>query len=160
MRYVLHNHQEENDDIFLSNCIVINNIDIRRKKERKRFAPLISRLRTFGKGFGIQVLEKDIWKRTVVGAHPRINGRKEVGIVSNEPSDVATARERIWFQLENVNEKVVDIRNEYVKDYTSVDIDVSDALDYLLQHFLKDALFKDDKFIGIQIDPRPCEISY
>ena len=48
--------------------------------------PLVSGLRTFGKGFGIQELERDAG-----GALPISNARKKVAIVSNEPSHVATA---------------------------------------------------------------------
>ena len=47
--------------------------------------------------------------------------------------------------------------------YTIVDLNASFRwLDrnHLLQHFLKDALFKDCKFIARQIDPSHCEISY
>ena len=60
-----------------------------------RFGPFISGLRTFGKGFRIQVLERDGWKRTVIGAVPISNGWKEMAIVSNEPGDVAITGERI-----------------------------------------------------------------
>ena len=61
---------------------------------RKTF-PLVYDSRTKGKESGIQCLEVDGRKRTVVGAHPIINGRKEMAIVSNEPGDVATTGERI-----------------------------------------------------------------
>ena len=61
---------------------------------RKTF-PLVYGSRTKGKESGIQCLEVDGRKRTVVGAHPIINGRKEMAIVSNEPGDVATTGERI-----------------------------------------------------------------
>ena len=73
---------------------MINNITLS-ISGRKETTPLISGSRTFGKRIRIQVLEINIWKRTVVGAHPKMNGRKEVTIVSNEPSDVATTGERI-----------------------------------------------------------------
>ena len=56
---------------------------------------VLSGLWTFGKGIGIQVVERDGWKRTVIGALPIINDRKEMAVVSNEPSDIATAGEPI-----------------------------------------------------------------
>ena len=55
---------------------------------------VLSGLWTFGKGIGIQVVERDGWKRTVIGAVPISNGWKEMAIVSNEPGHVATAGER------------------------------------------------------------------
>ena len=60
---------------------------------------LISVSRTKVKEFGIQILERDGWKRTVVDALPKSKARKEMAIISNEPSDVATAGERIWINL-------------------------------------------------------------
>ena len=55
-----------------------------------------------GQSASIHVLETDIRKRTIIGALPIYNCRKEMAIVSNEPGDVATAGERILIQLENV----------------------------------------------------------
>ena len=87
-----------------------------------------------------------------------------MAIGSNEPGNVATAGERIWIKLENVNKIFYDVKVfERVKDYTYVDINASDTScmerHHLLQHFLKDALFENNKFIDTQIDTSLCEIS-
>ena len=61
------------------------------------------------------------------------------------------------------DEILYDVKDERVKEYTSGDINVSDRrLDrhHLLQHFLKDALFEDDKFIVSQMDTSLYEVSY
>ena len=87
-------HQEENDDLFVSNCIAINNIDISRKKGTKTICST-HLLRTFDKGTGIQFFEINGWERTFVDALPISNMWKEMAIGSNEPGNVATAGERI-----------------------------------------------------------------
>ena len=130
---------------------------------RKETTTLIFGSQTFGKGIGIQALERDGWKRTVVGALSILNDRKEVTIVSNEPGHVATAGKRIWIQFENVKEILYDVKDERVKEYTFANLNLSDRrLDrhHLLQNFLKDVLFKHGKFIGTQIDKSHREISY
>ena len=82
--------QAEHGDIFLSNSIAINNYYTEHTR-KKMTGPLVSGLRTFGKWFGIQELERDAG-----GALPISNARKKVAIVSNEPNHVATAGEPIW----------------------------------------------------------------
>ena len=78
------------------NYIAINNTKLHiYQEEGRRFVSLLSGSRTFSKGIIIQVLERNGWKRTLIGARLILNGRKEMAIVSNEPGHVTTATERV-----------------------------------------------------------------